>query len=102
MSIVCPHCKEKIISVNYKSQGKYDGVEYEPDEAETEYFCPDCEEEIDWEIVADLQGGGDYKMIYDFTKNEIQIIKNALSSVKEYTKEIDDLYGKIMEMEENE
>jgi len=41
-------------------------------------------------------------MIYDFTKDEIQIIKNALSSVKEYTKEIDDLYGKIIELEEDD
>ena len=39
-------------------------------------------------------------MIYDFTKEEIQIIKNALSSVKEYTTEIDELYGKIVELEE--
>jgi len=54
MSIVCPHCKEKIICVEFKVDGSYDGVIYDYDESSTEYFCPSCREEIDSEIVANL------------------------------------------------
>ena len=54
MSIICPYCKKKIITVNYKSQGTYDGIDFEPDEAETGYACPECEEELDAELVANL------------------------------------------------
>ena len=54
MSIICPHCKKKITTVFYKSQGTYDGIDYDPDESETEYECPKCGKEISQEDVLEL------------------------------------------------
>lgn len=37
---------------------------------------------------------------YNFNKREIALIKMALTNVPEYTSEIDELFGKIIEVEE--
>jgi len=52
--MICPNCKEHIINVNFQAFGKYDGVEYDYEESETIYTCPECDVELDCEEVMNL------------------------------------------------
>ena len=45
--MICPHCKERIIRVDFKAFGEYDGRDYDYEESATVYSCPKCENEID-------------------------------------------------------
>ena len=49
--MICPICKQHINNVIFQTSGKYDGTEYDYNESETAYFCPECDAEIDIEDV---------------------------------------------------
>ena len=61
----CPHCKEEDISIRYERRvtqygdldldsGSLDGDDYDDQEDYTKYFCSECMEEIDNDLIQEV------------------------------------------------